>query len=42
MGTKEECVVWWALVMPEGAEGNVVGLRDGDPLSGLGLFPVNF
>ncbi|KAN0132206.1 Acyl-CoA N-acyltransferase [Lactarius tabidus] len=34
MGMKEECVVRWALVMPEGAEGNGIEVRDGDPMSG--------
>ena len=32
MGMKEECVVRWALVMEEGAEGHGIALRDGDPL----------
>ena len=33
MGMKEEGVVRWARVLPEGAEGNGIPLRDGDPLS---------
>jgi RimJ/RimL family protein N-acetyltransferase len=33
MGMKEECVVRWAQVMPEGTVGNGIALRDGDPMS---------
>jgi len=33
MGFKEEGVMRWACVMPEGGEGNMLPLRDGDPLS---------
>jgi RimJ/RimL family protein N-acetyltransferase len=33
MGFKEEGVSRWMWVLPEGAEGNGISLRDGDPLS---------
>jgi RimJ/RimL family protein N-acetyltransferase len=33
MGFKEECLLRWAWVLPEGAEGNGIPLRDGDPMS---------
>ena len=33
MGMKEECVVRWAQIMREGAEGHGIALRDGDPQS---------
>jgi RimJ/RimL family protein N-acetyltransferase len=33
MGFKEEGVMRWTWVLPEGAEGNVIPLRDGDPMS---------
>jgi len=33
MGFKEEVVVRWPTVLPDGAEGNGIPLRDGDPLS---------
>ncbi len=33
MGFKEEGVLRWTWVLPEGAEGNEIPLRDGDPLS---------
>jgi RimJ/RimL family protein N-acetyltransferase len=33
MGFKEECLMRWTWVLPEGAEGNGIPLRDGDPLS---------
>ena len=33
MGFKQECVMRWTWVLPEGAEGNGIPLRDGDPLS---------
>ena len=33
MGFKEECLSRWTWVLPEGAEGNGIPLRDGDPMS---------
>jgi RimJ/RimL family protein N-acetyltransferase len=33
MRFKEECVMRWTWVLPEGAEGNGIPLRDGDPMS---------
>jgi RimJ/RimL family protein N-acetyltransferase len=33
MGFKEECTMRWTWVLPEGAEGNGIQIRDGDPLS---------
>jgi RimJ/RimL family protein N-acetyltransferase len=33
MGFKEECLMRWTWVLSEGAEGNGIPLRDGDPLS---------
>ena len=33
MGFKEEGILRWARVLPEGAEGNATPLRDGDPMS---------
>ena len=33
MGFKKECVMRWKMVMPEGAEGNGIAVRVGDPLS---------
>lgn len=32
MGFKEECVSRWTWVLPEGAEGNGIPTRDGDPM----------
>jgi RimJ/RimL family protein N-acetyltransferase len=34
MGFKEEGILRWTGVLPEGAEGNGIPLRDGDPMSG--------
>ena len=34
MGMQEECVVRWSMVMPSGAVGNGIAVRDGDPMSG--------
>jgi RimJ/RimL family protein N-acetyltransferase len=33
MGFKEECLSRWTWVLPEGAEGNGIPIRDGDPMS---------
>jgi RimJ/RimL family protein N-acetyltransferase len=33
MGFKEECLSRWVWVLPEGAEGNGIPIRDGDPMS---------
>ena len=33
MGFKEECLLHWTWVLPEGAEGNGDPIRDGDPMS---------
>ena len=33
MGFKEECLLRWTWVLPEGAEGNGIPIRDGDPMS---------
>ena len=33
MGFKEECLMRWTWVLPEGAEGNGIHIRDGDPMS---------
>jgi RimJ/RimL family protein N-acetyltransferase len=34
IGFKEEGVLRWTMVLPEGTEGNGIPVRDGDPLSG--------